>query len=119
MSDQPAQQDHTNDYPIMDNWGRRRRVLMIALVWMGLMMTGIVVRGGDTALAGQAFIALAGCFASCLIAYIFGAVWDDHNKRESENQYYQYSPRVSDPSGPPTMIRPIDTSKSWRPATNP
>lgn len=67
-----------------DNWRLRRRALFIALFWMGDAMTYILVHGVDSALNSQAFIAMAGATTSLLCAYIFGAVWDDHNRRMSD-----------------------------------
>jgi len=74
--------------PVEDNWKYRRRVLFLSLSWIGVVMSAILIRGVDNALYDQAFIALAGSGATLLTAYIFGAVWDDHNRRSAYGSSY-------------------------------
>jgi hypothetical protein len=100
--------------PVEDNWKNRRRVLFATLIWMGVAMTAILVRGIDNALYDQAFIALSGSGVTLLTAYIFGAVWDDNNRRNNygsssydDNSYQSPAWRRSPiPEAPPTAEKP-------------
>lgn len=77
MSDKPiAEQLLSND-----NWPIRRRWMTIALVWMAINVEYLVIFGKDTALHQNLAITMVGAIVSIIFAYVFGAVWDDNNKR--------------------------------------
>lgn len=68
---------------ITDNWPRRRRWMMIALIWLSGNVQYLLIFGQDTALNQQAVLAMIGAVVSIICFYVFGAVWDDANKRST------------------------------------
>jgi hypothetical protein len=70
---------------VKDNWPIRRRWMKIWTILFGLNMQAIAVdtiwRGGNN-LEIQIFITLASSVVGVLFFYVFGAVWDDHSKRQ-------------------------------------
>lgn len=66
---------------ITDNWPRRRKWMMAALIWLMANVQYLLIMGNDTALNQQAVLAMIGAIVSILCFYVFGAVWDDNNKR--------------------------------------
>ena len=64
-----------------DNWKRRRKVMFLALIYIAVVVLWIVVDGADTALNQQVAIALIAAGTAIIGSYVFGAVWDDNNKR--------------------------------------
>ncbi|SER29704.1 hypothetical protein SAMN05216548_114140 [Faunimonas pinastri] len=66
----------------LDNWPRRRRLLYLALAWIAGNAEYLLILGAGP-LQAQAFMTLLGAGIALLFAYIFGAVWDDNNKRAS------------------------------------
>lgn len=65
----------------LDNWQIRRRWMSAALIWMAVNVQYLVVWGKDNALHQNALITFLGAIVSILCFYIFGAVWDDKEKR--------------------------------------
>lgn len=65
----------------LDNWPRRRRWLAIMLTWMVANAQYLIVFGQDNALHQNALITLLGAIVATLGSYVFGAVWDDREKR--------------------------------------
>lgn len=66
-----------------DNWPKRRRVLYAVLAWAMGSATYIVVAGTDNELMRTAFVMLVGLILSVTGSYVFGAVWDDADKRKN------------------------------------
>lgn len=64
-----------------DNWRIRRKWMTVALIWMGLNVQYLVLWGKDNALHQNLAITFLGAIVSTLSFYIFGAVWDDNDKR--------------------------------------
>lgn len=64
------------------NWKVRRRVMFMALLYIAFNISWILLSGVDTAVNQQAVIAFIAAGVSIIGAYVFGAVWDDNNKRE-------------------------------------
>ena len=65
----------------LDNWEIRRRWMMAALIWMAGNVQYLVIWGRDNALHQNLAITFLGAIVSILCFYIFGAVWDDRDKR--------------------------------------
>jgi len=65
----------------LDNWQIRRRWMSAALIWMAGNVQYLVLWGEDHALHQNALITFLGAIVSILCFYIFGAVWDDKEKR--------------------------------------
>lgn len=65
----------------VDNWKRRRLRLDIALAVMTVDLQYIVFKGVDTPLNQQLSLALIGGIVGLITAYVFGATWDDKNKK--------------------------------------
>ena len=63
------------------NWRIRRRVMFMALTYIATCITYILIFGQDTAVNQQAILALIAAGVSIIASYVFGAVWDDNNKR--------------------------------------
>jgi len=64
------------------NWKIRRRVMFASLIYIAFNISWILTTGDDTAVNQQAIIAFIAAGVSIIGAYVFGAVWDDNNKRE-------------------------------------
>lgn len=64
-----------------DNWPRRRRWMKVILGWTMLNAQYIIIFGEDNALHQNALITLLGLVFAISGSYIFGAVWDDNDKR--------------------------------------
>lgn len=69
----------------LDNWPIRRRWLRIGMLalWANaeLVLAIVLFYGADGAVV-QVFLALLGAIMSIFMIYVFGAVWDDNNKRQ-------------------------------------
>jgi membrane protein YdbS with pleckstrin-like domain len=82
-----------------DNWPIRRRWLRIALIWMALNVQAILVAAyfkieiSSSAIYQNAVITLLTAIVSLLGFYVFGAVWDDKDKR----QRFHRAERVGEP----------------------
>ncbi|MGX1098856.1 hypothetical protein [Amorphus sp. MBR-141] len=67
----------------LDNWPKRRRWMALVMIWMAANVEYLVVFGDpDSALHQQALVALIGGIFATLGSYVFGAVWDDVDKRK-------------------------------------
>lgn len=64
-----------------DNWAIRRRWMKVILAWAMLNVQYIVVWGDDNALNQNIAITLIGMVIAITGSYVFGAVWDDKQKR--------------------------------------
>jgi len=106
-----------------DNWRYRRRTLFIALFWQAVTMTWIIIYAAfhstENALYDQAFIAMAGASTSLLCAYIFGVVWDDHNKRMVGGNDYSSGSFETYHSDQTVTSGPIDTSRPYHRPSQP
>ena len=65
----------------IDNWPMRRRVMFAALAYLAANIEYLLIFGQDTALNQNALVAMLGVAASIIASYVFGAVWDDIDKR--------------------------------------
>jgi hypothetical protein len=65
----------------LDNWPKRRRWMQVILAWALANAQYIIIWGRDSGLHENALIALLTLIASILGTYVFGATWDDRDKR--------------------------------------
>jgi hypothetical protein len=61
--------------------------MILTLLWLAGNVQYIVLWGEDTALNQQVAIAMLGTAAAIIGSYVFGAAWDDINKRKVEAEY--------------------------------
>jgi hypothetical protein len=64
-----------------DNWPIRRRIMFLFIGWEAVVVTWVIIRGTDSSLYQTTITTMLASMTSILCAYIFGSVWDDHNKR--------------------------------------
>jgi hypothetical protein len=67
----------------LDNWPKRRKVLYAVLGWAMSSATYVIGLGHDTRLNETAFVMLIGLIISLVGSYVFGAIWDDSDKRKA------------------------------------
>ena len=77
-----------------DNWPLRRRWMTIALIWMAGNVQYLILFGADTAINQNVVITMVGAIVSIIFAYVFGAVWDDQNKRSTIQDFTVYDEEV-------------------------
>lgn len=65
------------------NWKIRRIVMFLALIYIGGHVSWIIFRGADTAVNQQLGLALVAAGVAIIGSYVFGAVWDDNDKRKN------------------------------------
>lgn len=72
-----------------DTWPKRRRWLKIIIGWMMVNAQYLIIWGQDNALHQNALITLLGAIVASLGSYVFGAVFDDNDKRKRQLQSEQ------------------------------
>ena len=65
-----------------DNWRIRRTVVFATLFFCAFNITWIMLDGTDTALNQQLGLGLIAAATATIGSYVFGACWDDMNKRK-------------------------------------
>ena len=65
----------------LDNWPKRRRWMLLTLLWLIGNAQYLIVWGADTALHQNALVTCLGAIVAIIGSYVFGAVWDDVDKR--------------------------------------
>ncbi len=70
----------------LDNWPRRRRWMIVILTWMIGNAQYLIIWGQDNAIHQNALITLLGAVVAILGSYVFGATWDDREKRRHLTQ---------------------------------
>lgn len=65
----------------LDNWPRRRRWMAVMLTWLVGNAQYLIIWGADNALHQNALITILGAIVAIIGSYIFGATWDDREKR--------------------------------------
>jgi hypothetical protein len=64
-----------------DNWAKRRRVMYWALIFIGANLQYLIIFGKPDGLRENIAMALVAAGTAIIGSYIFGAAWDDKNKR--------------------------------------
>lgn len=64
-----------------DSWRIRRKVLFAALLFIAVNVQYLLLFGTDDGLRQNLAMALTGAGVAIIGSYVFGAVWDDNNKR--------------------------------------
>lgn len=72
----------------LDNWPRRRRWMLSILIWAVLNIQYLIFFGVDTGLHQNALVALLGLVGATIGSYVFGAVWDDNDKRRRMRRFH-------------------------------
>lgn len=70
-----------------DNWPARRRVLFFALLFCFGNVQYLILWGDDTSLHKETVSTLLWVLAAIIGTYVFGAVWDDRNRRDTMMDY--------------------------------
>lgn len=83
----PAQSQAMVKDLLVDGWPIRRRVMFAALGYIVVMTTYLILWAEDTALHRDLGNTLLYCGAAIIGTYVFGAVWDDMNKRSTMVEY--------------------------------
>ncbi|HEY0120537.1 MAG TPA: hypothetical protein VGC14_02050 [Rhizobium sp.] len=92
-----------------DNWPIRRRWMFRVLLWAMANAQGIIIASvsgyiaSSNSILEQALIALLTLIAAIVGSYVFGAIWDDKNKRRflTEADDAGYQPPGPEPYTPP------------------
>lgn len=66
---------------LTDNWRIRRRVMFAALLFIAINVQYLIVLGKPDGLRENIAVALIAAGVGIIGSYVFGAVWDDNNKR--------------------------------------
>jgi len=70
--------------PPPHSWNIRRRFMFIVTAFcMGVILLALLVKP-DTAVAGSAISFSFGTITGIVGTYVFGAVWDDKNRKDKE-----------------------------------
>lgn len=64
-----------------DSWAKRRRIMHWALAFIGVSLAYLMLFSPSDGLHENLSVALVGAGISIIGSYVFGAVWDDNNKR--------------------------------------
>lgn len=64
-----------------DNWTKRRRVMLWSLLFIGANLQYLIVFGKPDGLRENICVAVMAAGTAIIGSYVFGAVWDDKNKR--------------------------------------
>lgn len=79
-----------------DNWPKRRKWMLRVLLWAIANAQWIIVAAfwfnSENSILSNALIALLGLIASIIGAYVFGATWDDNDKRRHLSEREDFDP---------------------------
>lgn len=70
----------------LDNWPRRRRWMIVMLTWLMANAQYLIIWGKDNALHQNALVTILGAIVAIIGSYVFGATWDDREKRKHPMQ---------------------------------
>lgn len=77
-------------------WAIRRRIIVSVLAWACSLVTYLAIWGKPTSLSEAIATGLILLIGSVIGSYVFGAAWDDKNKRNAEVAHHAVS--QSDPT---------------------
>jgi len=83
----PVQSKKVAKELLEDGWPIRRRVMMAALFYIAGNVQYLIIWGNDTPLNSNIATNLLWCGAGIIGAYVFGAVWDDMDRRDTMLEY--------------------------------
>lgn len=72
---------------LVDGWPIRRRVMFMVLAFCVGNVQYLLIWGDDTALNKEIATTLLWVMAAIVGTYVFGAVWDDMNRRDTMMDY--------------------------------
>lgn len=72
---------------LVDGWPIRRRVMFASLLFCAGNVQYLMIWGADTSLNKEIATTLLWTAAAIIGAYVFGAVWDDMNRRDTMTEY--------------------------------
>ncbi|WLR91018.1 hypothetical protein [Shinella zoogloeoides] len=84
------------DHLASDNWCIRRRWMKVILGWAMINVQYLIVWGDDNELNQNALISMLGLVAAISGSYIFGAVWDDNDKRKWHGRRERPDPELGE-----------------------
>jgi hypothetical protein len=64
-------------------WKNRRRIIHITLIWCAVMVTYLAIWGRLHTVTETTILGLLALAGSTIGSYVFGAVWDDSNIRNT------------------------------------
>lgn len=68
-------------------WIVRRKIIIYSLIWLGMLITFVslyaLFKSRESSLQETIVIAAFTLFGSIVGSYVFGAIWDDKNKRST------------------------------------
>jgi len=72
---------------LVDGWPIRRRVMFLSLLFCAGNVQYLLIFGEDTSLNKEIATTLLWAAAAIIGSYVFGAVWDDMNRRDTMLEY--------------------------------
>lgn len=94
-------------------WLVRRKIIIWSLIWLGILITTITLytlwKERESSLQETIAIAAFTLFGSIVGSYVFGAIWDDKNKRSIPGTIETRTKvtTMADPSLSPTEPMPV------------
>ncbi|MRG53986.1 hypothetical protein GF108_00100 [Phyllobacterium sp. SYP-B3895] len=89
-----------------DAWCVRRSLVIGTILWCGGIVTYITFAGGESSLRETVAVGALTLAGSTLGSYVFGAIWDDQNKRRFGVGGRRVETRVEEVT-PATPVAPI------------
>ena len=86
------------------SWTVRRRIIVAVLTWACSLVTYLAIWGRPTSLSEAIATGLILLIGSVIGSYVFGAAWDDKNKRNAE--VAQQAVSQSDPTTTNVQVEP-------------
>lgn len=83
----PTQTKEVVNELMVDGWPIRRRVMFAALAFCAGNVQYLLIWGDDTSLNKEIATTLLWVMAAIVGTYVFGAVWDDMNRRDTMMDY--------------------------------
>lgn len=92
-----------------DAWRVRRSLVIGTILWCGGIVTFITLAGGESSLRETVAVGALTLAGSTLGSYVFGAIWDDQNKRRFGAGGRRVETRVEEvtPAAPVNPVAPI------------
>jgi hypothetical protein len=72
------------DHKADPDWAVRRRIIILALIWIGALVTYLAIWGKPDSLREAIATGLILLFGSIVGSYVFGAVWEKNVARKND-----------------------------------